>query len=244
MKQLLRRTISSLGYRVQGTRYTPRQLLSPDNLRVLEFDDIVCRRMFDVCPEFRFIQVGAFDGVDRDPLRRYITKQHWRGVLVEPQAQPARKLRELYRDNDRITILQAAVDDRPRKRKFFTVDPNGAPAWAGALASFDRANILKHSDQIPQLEQLIREETVDCVTFDFLLEHLPAGELDLLQIDAEGADAFLLSLFPFERMCPAIVHWEIKHLTKDQREGCLERLAGFGYRFSPSGDQDMLAVRF
>lgn len=244
MKRLLKRALSSLGYRVQGTRYTPRQLLLPHNLRSLEFDDIVCRRMYDLAPEFTFIQVGAFDGVVQDPLRKYITKQRWRGLLVEPQAQAARKLRELYRDNDRIVILQVAVDASSGKRNLFTVDPNGAPAWAGALASFDRATILKHSAQIPQLEQLIREETVDCVTFDFILEHLPAGELDLLQIDAEGADAVLLSLFPFDRVCPAIVHWEVRHLTKDQRESCLDRLAGFGYRFAVSGDQDMLAVRF
>jgi hypothetical protein len=91
---------------------------------------------------------------------------------------------------------------------------------------------------------MIREETVDCVTFDIVLERLPNGQLDLLQIDAEGADASLLSLFPFERICPSIVHWEVRHLTMNQRENCLDRLAGFGYRFAMSGDQDMLAVQF
>jgi hypothetical protein len=51
-----------------------------------------------------------------------------------------------------------------------------------------------------------------------------------------------LSLFPFNRIKPALIHWEVKHLTKTEREGCLDRLAGFGYRFAPSGPEDMLAV--
>ena len=83
---------------------------------------------------------------------------------------------------------------------------------------------------------------MDCIAFDTVLARLPEGELDLLQIDTEGADAFILSLFPFETVRPAIVHWEIRHLSFAEREDCLERLAGFGYRFALSGSQDMLAV--
>jgi FkbM family methyltransferase len=244
MKQLVKRTLAKLGYRVQGTRYIPPQLLEPDRLRVLEFDDVVCRRMFDVGPEFTFIQIGAFDGVVQDPIRKYITKCNWRGILVEPQPRAAGRLRELYRGNDRIVVLQAALDAGARKRTLFTVDSEAAPAWAGALASFHRPTVLKHSDQIPKLELMIKEETVDCVTFEYVFERLPARNLDLLQIDTEGADADILSLFPFDQVCPALVHWEVRHLSMDERKDCLERLASFGYRFAASGDQDMMALLF
>jgi hypothetical protein len=84
---------------------------------------------------------------------------------------------------------------------------------------------------------------VPCVSFDDVLGELGAVP-DILQIDTEGADAFVLSLFPFERICPPIVHWEVKHLTTAQREEVLGRLSAFGYRFSPSGSEDMLAVKF
>jgi hypothetical protein len=90
---------------------------------------------------------------------------------------------------------------------------------------------------------MIREETVECVPFDDVLARL-SGAPDILQIDTEGADALILALFPFERVRPAIVHWEVKHLTKAQREATLERLGMFGYRFEPSGEEDMLAVNF
>ena len=52
----------------------------------------------------------------------------------------------------------------------------------------------------------------------------------------------MISLFPFERVRPAIVHWEVKHLSIAEREQCFERLANFGYHFAPSGEEDMLAV--
>lgn len=242
MKRLLKIALARLGYRVQGTRYCPRQLLETGTLRAIEFDDVVCRRMFECGPEFTFIQVGAFDGITKDPLRKYIEKCGWTGVVVEPQARAANQLRELYRGNGRIVIVQAALDSESGKRKLFTVDSQIAPSWVGGLASLRRETIDKHSDLIPGLATMIREECVDCVTFDDILRCLPSERIDLLQIDTEGADAHILSLFPFRRVIPAIIHWEVKHLTKTEREDCLDYLTGFGYRFALSGVEDMLAV--
>jgi FkbM family methyltransferase len=242
MKQLLKSLLAKLGYRVQGTRYCPRQLLEPGALRLVEFDDVVCRRMFEFGSELTFIQVGAFDGVTKDPLRKYISRCGWRGIVIEPQPGAAKQLRELYRGNDRIIILQAALDGKSGRRTLFTINSPNAPSWAGGLASFHRENIVKHSGLIPDLESVIREDSVDCVTFDKILEFMPNQQIDLLQIDTEGADGYILSLFPLDRVCPSIVHWEVKHLSTVQREECLKRLAKFGYRFAPSGEEDMLAV--
>lgn len=242
MKTQIRKLAEALGYEVRGLRMVPRQLRRPELARSLEFDDIVCRRIFEKGPALSFVQVGAFDGLVQDPLRKYIIRCGWRGVMVEPQPSPANRLRNLYKDNDNIVVLQAALDGSAGSRPFFTVESPDAPAWAGALASFDKSVILKHKGAIPGLERMIRQVDVDCITFDTVLSRLPEWELDLLQIDTEGADAIILSLFPFETVRPAIVHWEIRHLSFAEREDCLERLAGFGYRFAPSGSQDMLAV--
>jgi FkbM family methyltransferase len=242
MRLLLKSLLAKLGYRVQGTRRYPRQLLEPKNLRTVEFDDVVCRRMFEFGSELTFIQVGAFDGITKDPLRKYISRCGWNGVVVEPQSGATNKLRDLYRGNDRIVILQAALDDKIGRRTLFTVSSSTAPDWAGGLASFRRDTIVKHCDLVPDLEAMIVEDAVDCITFDEVLEALQPKQIDLLQIDTEGADGHILSLFPLGRVRPAIIHWEVKHLSTAEREECLERLAGFGYRFAPSGDEDMLAV--
>jgi FkbM family methyltransferase len=243
VRAAIKRTVAALGYQVQGIRHVPRQLLDPRYLRVIEFDDILCRRMFDVGPELNFVQIGAFDGVVGDPLQKYIARCGWRGILVEPQPHAVERLRSLYADNSRISILPAALDHHAKIRTLYTLDLGKTPEWAGGLASFDRQNILKHAGLIPGLERMIREVRVPCVSFGAVLQALPA-RLDLLQIDTEGYDAEILSMFPFDRVRPAIVHWEVKHLTKHQREKCLDRLDGFGYRFASSGGEDMLAVNF
>ena len=43
-------------------------------------------------------------------------------------------------------------------------------------------------------------------------------------------------------MIPAIIHWEVKHLSKFQQEQTLEMLRRRGYRLARSGSEDMLAV--
>jgi hypothetical protein len=134
-----------LGYQVRGTRYCPRQLLEPALLRRLEFDDVVCRRMFEVGPQFTFVQIGAFDGITGAPLRKYIGKRGWKEVEVEPQARAANQLRELCRGNDRIVILQAAVDDECRSRILYTVESPTIPVWAGGRHRFSA----KPSSNIP-----------------------------------------------------------------------------------------------
>lgn len=243
MKSLLKSMLRSLGYHIQGTRFTPRHLLDPKSLRLLEFDDIICRRMFEVGEALNFIQVGVFDGVQNDPLRKYIDRCGWRGVMVEPQSKACAKLRALYAGNDKIAVMNAALDHQAGSRTLYTIaETSAAPSWAGGLASFDRAVIEKHGDQIPGLENMIQAEPVQCVPFGAVLDRLAVDRLDLLQIDTEGADGFILSLFPFERIKPAIVHWEVKHLTTRQREDALDHLAVHGYRFAPSGGEDMLAV--
>lgn len=242
LRQQIKSGLAALGYQVQGTKYCPRQLLEPELLRKLEFDDVVCRRMFQVGREFTFIQVGAFDGVSADPLRKYIQTCGWRGILMEPQPGPVAQLQKLYGGNDRLIILQAALDGKCGVRTLFTLESDSVPVWAHGMASFQRDNIIKHSYLIPGLDAMIKEITINCITFADVMERLSSDRLDLLQIDAEGADGYILSLFPFDRVKPAIIHWESKNLTKPQQEEALDLLRRRGYRFARSGEEDMLAV--
>jgi FkbM family methyltransferase len=243
MKKQLRKLIGALGYEVRGTRYTPRPLLEPANVRCIELDDLLCRQMIETRRELTFIQVGAYDGITRDPLCKYVERYGWRGVMLEPQAMAAGQLRALYQNNDSVVVLQAALDRLPGSATLYTVDfGEREPRWTGGLASFHRDCILKHRDLIPGLEGMIRCEKLTCVTFDDVLTRLPTEPLDLLQVDTEGADAHILSLFPFERVKPAIIHWEVKHLSMTDRTTCLARLAELGYRFARSGEEDMVAV--
>lgn len=243
MKQAVKQLLGRIGYRIEGTRYTPRHLYRTECLRTLMFDDVICRHMFEHGQACTFIQVGAYDGVSTDPLRRYIERCGWRGVLLEPQPGPAAQLRQLYGDNPSIVVLEAAVDKERMVRTLYTVESSGLPKWVGGMASFDRGQILRQDYLIPGIEELIRELPVKCVPFTEVIEILGDGnQLDLLQIDAEGADGRILSLFPFDRTRPAIVHYEIKNMTRLEQETALDLLCSHQYLVSRSGCEDMLAV--
>ena len=190
-----------------------------------------------------FVQIGAYDGISADPLRRYIDRCGWRGVMLESQPRPAKKLRELYRGNEGIVILEAALDRERGIRTLYTVESDQLPRWAGGMASFYREHLLKQSYLIEGIEGMIRELEVRCLSFGEVLDQLPSERLDLLQIDAEGADGYILSLFPFDRIRPAIIHWEIKNMTKKEKEACLDWVTSNGFRIAPSGQEDMLAMR-
>lgn len=245
LKQGVKSLLMRLGYRLEGVRYTPRQLLEPERLRVLEFDDLVCRRMFDHGQELTFLQIGAYDGVATDPLHKYIARCGWRGVMVEPQPGPAAALQRLYAGNPGITVVEAAIDAQRGLRVLYTVELTDHPTWVGGMASFNRDHLLRHDYVVPGIADLIREIEVPCITMADVLEKLPSPALDLVQIDAEGADAFLLSLFPFDRVKPAIFQWEIKNLSRAEQEIALDLLGRNGYLVAPSGafDEDALAAR-
>ena len=191
--------------------------------------------------EFFFIQVGAFDGISQDAFTRYIEQFQIRGVLLEPQTVPFSRLTENYRHLPRLTLLNAAVADQPGSRDFYTVRPGvpGMPEWSQQLASFDKANILKHRDGIPEhgiagiknIEEHIEVRSVACVTFNQVLDGAGAQTLDVLQIDAEGYDVDLVDAFPFDRLKPGMIRYEHMHISRSRQAACLQRLKALGYRF-------------
>ena len=170
IKSALKRVIKRLGYDVRCITNVPKQMLEEVNVRYVEFDDVVCRRIVEVGRELTFIQVGAFDGVTADPLRKYIIECGWKGALVEPQADASKRLRELYDGNDRVKVFQAAVDRQAGSRTLYTVRSDGAPAWAGGLASFDRDTITRHSGALADVNARIQEESVLCLSLIHISE--------------------------------------------------------------------------
>lgn len=242
VRSFLRSVARWAGYSIQCVRNIPAQLLNPCNLRSFQFEDAVYRHMHLSGTQLTFLQIGVYDGVTHDPLRRHIIAHNWSGLMVEPQRGSVEGLRELYRDHPGIQIVNAAVDITAGERILYTVAGPDAPDWAGGLASFDRDTVVKHEHLCPGLSSMIQEETVRCLPFDILLAELPSDRLDILQIDTEGADGYILSLFPFERIRPAIVHFEIKHLDKAAQEQVYRLLLKFGYRLARSGGEDMVAV--
>lgn len=210
----------------------------------LDFDDVLelqFARRRSCC----VLIVGAYDGVENDPLARFVLRRACRGVFVEPQSQAFGRLRANLGQRPGFEFVNAAIDERSGTREFFEVDTQDGelPGWTAQLASFSRQHIEKHEQRAPGVSARIRSREVQTLAFDDVLDRFAIRELDVLQIDAEGFDARLLALFPFHRMRPGVLHYEIAHMTSDDRQATRARLEAFGYRlFATLSGEDEMAV--
>ena len=206
---------------------------------ILEFQYARARRFF-------VVSVGAYDGLENDPIGKFIRDNDCSGILVEPQPNAFARLSNNYADYPKVHLLNVAIDQQTGFRDMFYIPPGIAnlPRWTEQLASFDRDHLVRHADRAPALLEHIRNQQVQTLSFDDLLtQHVPGNRIDVLQIDAEGIDADLISWFPFERIKPGVLHYEVAHMSASQLSKTRELLASLGYVIFPAdGPLDDMAI--
>ena len=62
-----------------------------------------------------FVQVGAHDGEMFDPLRHFILKDNWNGILIEPQKDFFNKCIQGYKHLNNLIFVNAAIYKRRGK---------------------------------------------------------------------------------------------------------------------------------
>ena len=244
MKSSIKKILKYFGYKLINTRMIPATLLDKELILYLDFDHVLSRYLFekDDPSDIRFIQVGAFDGITCDPLRKYLIRYDWEGVMLEPQPTPFAKLKAIYADRKKISLINAVISKENGKADLFIVESDSMPEWAKGMASLDQSNILKHENLLPGLSSTIRKAEVEAISFDTILKDHNFESIDLLQIDTEGFDAEVLKLFPFDKIKPRIIHFESKHIPRPEQERTLTFLTGMGYLIARDRDEDMMAI--
>jgi FkbM family methyltransferase len=179
------------------------------------------------------MQIGAYDGIANDPLAEALELHGWQGILVEPQREPFKTLEKRYGGNPNIRLFNVAVAEEDGSRNLYSIGPS-------ELASFDKAHVVKHVHHGDVA--LIREERVECWTFETLFDRAGIERVDVLQIDAEGYDLELLRLFDIPRRVPSIVNYEHLHLSRSDRNRAADLLISNGYRLA-MGRFDTVAYR-
>lgn len=245
MKQVLKKLISKTGYRISSNKYMLKQFLENSNTIELTFDHVLANYLVSViekADDITFLQIGAFDGIACDPLRKYLVRYDWKGVLLEPQPTPFRKLQKVYSDRQNIYLVNAALDHQDGKTKLFILEGDDLPNWSKGMASFSKENILRHEYLIPSLQEHVNEIVIDTISFHTLFNKFNIDKLDLLQIDTEGFDAEIIKMFPFHLLKPSIIHFEAKHIEKSQLECLLDLLIRNNYNIAWDRGEDMMAV--
>lgn len=210
----------------------------------LGFDDLL-ELQWARSRDFVIVVVGAYDGIENDPISRFARSYPCRGILLEPQPAVYERLCANLAAFPNLRCLNAAIDERSGVQTMYGVRPGtGLPTWTEQIASFRREHVEKHEERAPGLGAHIVEQSIRTISFGDLIENYHLDHIDVLQIDAEGMDAQMLLWFPFERLRPGLLHYEVAHMKTEEERSVRARVASFGYRvFVADAETDAMAVR-
>lgn len=198
-------------------------------------------------PNLQFIQVGANDGFQNDPLCKFIKAYGWKGLCFEPQPLAYKQLTKLYR-KDLANPIHAAISNTIGQQDLYRISFT-SQRWASGLSSFDRDHLQRQIDSgfvtskckkygiTPPLDQnsWISSEPVATVTFQEMCRRHQITYLHLLHIDTEGFDFEIFKLFPFDQIAPKAVLIETAHLSQVDKERLEDSLTGMGYSLTQFG---------
>jgi len=183
------------------------------------------------------IQIGANDGITHDPIHKFIKRDNWNGVLLEPQAYVHEQLlKKIYKNNKGIKTLCAAIGPRDGKQFLYSIGFSDM-RWATGLASFQRENLekafsngkikklcSKYRIEMPSEKDWIKREEVTTISPKTLIGKYNIDEIDLLQIDTEGYDYEVIKIFELSKTRPNVVVFENAHLSAKDMKSCLDHL--------------------
>ncbi len=149
-----------------------------------------------------FVEVGANDGINLDPLHRLIVENKWHGILVEPDKKTFERLKENYKNNFNLVFENCAISDKDGEVDLFcgTTDLHYSLSYKHAEWMFD---VTPQAIAVPSLR------------LSSLLDKHSIEKVDLLMIDVEGYDFIVLKTFPYTKIKPKVVRLEIVHISSE-----------------------------
>lgn len=186
-------------------------------------------------PDFFFIQIGANDGLMADELRPLIMKYKLRGVCVEPLKDRFEILTETYKNHPQVKLLNVALHPTEKKFTIFRVKKSATNlplhAQTSGIASFNKQHLVSTlKKRVENPDDIIIEEQVPCIQLNHIIEQEKTDHLELLQIDTEGFDYEIIKMIDLNKIRPAIIRFEIKHLSDKDKSECLNHLASNNYK--------------
>lgn len=189
-------------------------------------------------PALRFIQVGANDGVYVDPLRSYVQRFGWRGILVEPQPDVFARLQHNYRDQAQQLIFEnVAIAPESQEVILYRIPGHSAEAGRASLdplsVSSLRPDVVARQGGVAS--RALERVVVPALRLDALIERHHFEAIDLLQIDCEGYDGEVLRSIDLARHRPRLIQFEHGHIPRPQLTALERRLQSHGYRLLYGG---------
>lgn len=203
--------------------------------------------------DFTVIQIGANDGINNDPIHKFIKRDNWKGVLLEPQNFVFTEFtQKIYSKNTGVNVLNAAIGAEDGTLPMYKIGFSST-RWATGLSSFSKDQVLKaydngivaynckkYGETIPtDKTKWISQEEVKVISPESLIRIFNIQKFDLLQIDAEGFDLEVIRIFDLNKYQPKVVVFENAGLSKEDYLTALTILKDAGYTTKRFGDNNL-----
>lgn len=244
MKAAIKHILSKFGFRiirdVPGHSFTWRANHT-ENVEALELAILLCKKGRST---FRFIQIGAYDGVEADPLRPLIDAYHLEGLLIEPIPDVYQKLIENYSSEHQLVFANVAVGPSSGEMNLYRFRMGQAKGNANlhGLTTFDRSRLEKQAINLGLGLNEIETVSVPCLSLKEIIDKYNYEKFNLLCIDAEGMDTAILMSALNSGIKPEIVYMEILELPVVRRQQLFDLLSREGYKINATVS-DLLAVK-
>ena len=183
--------------------------------------DLIVSKFFNF-EDFTFLQVDGYDGLSNDIIKPLMNRISMRGVIAEPQSNVYDSLKESYNNYENISVIDSGVSDSDCVREFYQT--NG---YSSQVCSLNKEHLLKH--KIP-IRDIISTK-VKFLTIKSIIDIHKLGDLNLLQVDAEGHDFRIIKSIDFDVLKPQIIRFESDHMSNVELNEILGILAFYNYKF-------------
>ncbi|MDD1416950.1 FkbM family methyltransferase, partial [Dolichospermum sp. ST_con] len=180
-----------------------------------------------------FVNIGANDGIENDPLYKFVKNNNWSGIYVEPGIESFTALKNNFNDTERFIFENIAITDFDGEIDLFF-----GTTYQHFSVSESYANWMY--DVTPS------KRLVPCLTPSSLLRKYNITNVDIISIDTEGHDGVILRNFPLETIKPKVIIVEFIHVeiagssVKDMQE----YISSHGYRCYLNEDRtDIIGIR-
>lgn len=199
-----------------------------------------CKRNKDI----HFIQLGGCDGISFDPVRSYIDRYHWKGVIVEPLEHLVQKLKAIYPEGSGVAIESSAIASEDGEVEIFFPKDQGRdlPDWAIGVASLrpDRTVLNPVLDANGVVSSEILSAKVPALTWNSLLHNHELPKIDILVMDIEGMEYEVLKQID---PLPDIVIMEYSNLPTNEISYIRTKFGNAGFVIIRYNSTDLIAIR-
>jgi len=171
-----------------------------------------------------FIQIGASDGLRWDPFRRFIIREKWNGVFVEPLPNVFSILKSnyAYMKNQKFGFVNAAIstgendhiDIWSYSEEFCNTLSLEERLYYLRKSSLDKKHVEASLQEFDDVSSKIVCFRVKCISINELIEqYIGNNKINLILIDAEGHDDMIVRTIDFERFQPDAILFEAHNLA-------------------------------